>query len=148
MRQAVATNLAVFKLQVSFHDTEGEGLEAIHKATALGPASHKLLLISQRQHPELLISTTSVIIDGDTLHKAEFARAHVHKGGTCMLPLGWVLVVHRVLGALQIRGSRVASHGAAVEVPKGLWVFGETDKALEGGVIVSTAGEGEHPMTV
>jgi hypothetical protein len=47
----------------------------------------------------------------------------VHKGGTCMLPLGWVLVVHRVLGALQIRGSRVASHGAAVEVPKslGLW---------------------------
>jgi hypothetical protein len=125
MRQAAATNLAVFKLQVSFHDTEG-GLQAIHKATALGPASHKLLLISQRQHPELLISTTSVIIDGDTLHKAEFARAHVHKGGTCMLPLGWVLVVHRVLGALQIRGSRVASHGAAVEVPKSL-VLGSLD---------------------
>ena len=86
----------------------------------------------------------------ETLHKAEFARAHVHKGGTYTLPLScWVLVVHLLLGALEIRGSRVqyfasveasrgAGHGVAVEVPKGLRVFGETDKALQGGVIVSS----------
>ena len=136
MRQAVATNLAVSKLEVAFRViTEGEGLQTIHKATALGPASHKIHLISPRRHPELLINpelliSTSFIINGDTLHKAELARAHVHKGGTYMLPLIWVLVVHRVLGALQIWGSRVqyfasvashgAGHGEAVEVPKGL----------------------------
>jgi len=156
MRQAVATNLAVSKLEVAFRViTEGEGLQTIHKATALGPASHKIQFISPRRHPELILISRCVI-SADTLHKAEFALAHVHKGGTYMLPLSWVLVVHLLLGALEIRGrvqsfasvaSHGAGHGAAVEIPKGLQVFGETDKALQGGVIVSMAGEGEHPMT-
>lgn len=89
MRQAVATNLAVFKLEVSIRViTEGEGLQTIHKTTALGPASNKIIHISkQRQHgPIILISLC--VISADTLHNAEFALAHVHKGGTYMvLPL-------------------------------------------------------------
>jgi len=134
LRQHVASAPAVFKLQVSFRIIhKGEGLQTIHKAAALGHASSRLWL---RLFPELLISPA--IINGDTLHKAEFAGAHVQKGGTYMLLsiLVWVLVEQLHLAALEVRervqcvSSPDAGHGAAVEVPKGLWVFGETDKAL------------------
>ena len=153
LRQPVASAPAVFKLQVSFRIIhKGEGLQTIHKAAALGHASTRLgLRLWLSLFPELLISPA--IINGDTLHKAEFAWAHVQKGGTYML-LSWVLVEHLHLAALEVRGrvqcvsSPDAGHGAAVEVPKGLWVFGETDKALQGGVIVSTASEGQHTITV
>jgi len=159
MRQSVATNPAVPKLQVSFHViTEGEGLRTIHKATTLGPASLiprlNEIRISPRLH-QLLIG--NAVINADTLHKAEFAWAHVQKGGTHM-PLSWVLVVvHLLLAPLQIRvraqsfasvASLGAGHGAAAEVPKGPRFSRETDKALQGGVIVSMAGEGECPITV
>ena len=114
-----------FKLQVSFRIIhKGEGLQTIHKAAALGHASSRLWL---RLFPELLISPA--IINGDTLHNAEFARAHVQKGGTYMLLsiLVWVLVEQLHLAALEVRervqcvSSPDAGHGAAVEVPQGLW---------------------------
>ena len=156
LRQHVASAPAVFKLQVSFRIIhKGEGLQTIHKAAALGHASSRLWLrLRLSLFPELLISPA--IINGDTLHKAEFAGAHVQKGGTYMLLsiLVWVLVEQLHLAALEVRervqcvSSPDAGHGAAVEVPKGLWVFGETDKALQGGVIVSTASEGKHKITV
>ena len=64
-----------FKLQVSFRIIhKGEGLQTIHKAAALGHASTRLgLRLWLSIFPELLISPA--IINGDTLHNAEFARA-------------------------------------------------------------------------
>ncbi|KAK8446494.1 hypothetical protein SEVIR_9G497701v4 [Setaria viridis] len=141
VRQAIATNPTVFKLQVSLHVIpEGEGHQTIHTATALR---------------QLLISP--VVINGDTLHKAVFAPAHVDEGGAYM-PLSRVLAVHLLLAAFHFRRraqSSVASvpcagagRGAAVEVPKGLRVFRDADEGLERGLVVPAAGEGQRPLAV